>query len=589
MMLRGERTRPWLRAYEADRDQLLLGRVRTMVGLALPPVVLLTAYMMAADPGSAGFRTRLGSYFALVLVGGWALTALPVARRHALPTAIIAVLGLVAVASASWGSTPFDVEVAPLNALALILASTLLFPWGPAPQGIVCLAVIFGYVTAIGPNPGTNQGYAMGALSCLTPVAMFGAHLIDGWRRGSFQRAWEQSKLVALATALSETLEGEQILAQALRHGGDMVGADARTALLFDAGADTFRIAAEQDMRPGDQSWLGVEFPATLDVAVALREREVVVLPRDRPDSPVIRILEQGGVAECVYVLMRHAGATLGALTFSRFHAVSFTEAECRLIRALAHQTAQALRNAELVAALRQANALKSEFVSTMSHELRTPLNVIIGFTEMLGDDDLPTVDRRDCLERMDAAARDLLGLIESTLEIGRLEADRNVVRLEPIDLGSYWAELAAACGRLPRGSEVALRWSVVDAGVRVDTDIRKLTVIVRNLVGNALKFTSQGAVDVALEVLADGIVVRVSDTGIGIATADHAVVFDMFRQADGSDARQFGGSGLGLYIVSRFTAQLGGTVELQSAPGEGSRFTVRLPAAVNATRAEAA
>ena len=580
---------PWLPAYQADRDNLLLSRVRTMTGLAVPPVVLLTAYMIMTDPSSLDLRARLGGLFTAVLLGGWALATRPVARRHALVTVLAAVLGLVTVAATSWGSTPFDIQVAPINALALMLASTLIFPWGAVPQGIVSVAVVFGYVHAVGSDPDPLRGYAMGALCCFTPVAVFGARLIDGWRQASFQRAWEQSQLVALGSALNATLEADRIVDQALQHGARIVGAETLTALLYDPKREVFRIVAEQGMRTKDQSWVGVEFPATLDLAVHLLARELVVLPRDLPDSPVGAVLREGGVAECAYVLVRHAGQTLGVLTFSRYRAVSFNEAECRLMLGVAHQTAQALRNAELLAALRHANALKSEFVSTMSHELRTPLNVILGFTEMLGDERLAAAERRDCLSRVDAAARDLLGLIESTLEIGKLEADREIVRREWIDLAVYWADLSAACGRLPRAAAVALRWSEIAPTVRVETDIRKITVIVRNLVGNALKFTSAGAVTVDLAVQPGGLLLRVADSGIGIRPQDQAVIFDMFRQADGSDARQYGGSGLGLYIVRRFAEQLGGSVELESTPGVGATFIVRLPTAVTTEEAQAA
>jgi anti-sigma regulatory factor (Ser/Thr protein kinase) len=104
-----------------------------------------------------------------------------------------------------------------------------------------------------------------------------------------------------------------------------------------------------------------------------------------------------------------------------------------------------------------------------------------------------------------------------------------------------------------------------------LETDPRKITVVLRNLVGNALKFTERGFVQLEADVTPDGVVLRVQDTGIGIRHEDHERVFDMFRQADGSDTRRFGGTGLGLYIVRRFVRQLGGDVTLTSEPGRGS------------------
>jgi signal transduction histidine kinase len=123
-----------------------------------------------------------------------------------------------------------------------------------------------------------------------------------------------------------------------------------------------------------------------------------------------------------------------------------------------------------------------------------------------------------------------------------------------------------------------------------VTTDPHKLKVIARNLVGNALKFTERGHVDVRLEHRDGHLLLEVSDTGIGIHPDDHHVIFELFRQADGSDNRRFEGTGLGLHIVQRFVEQLGGRIVLESAPGEGSRFAVTVPvAAAGATASHAA
>jgi signal transduction histidine kinase len=140
----------------------------------------------------------------------------------------------------------------------------------------------------------------------------------------------------------------------------------------------------------------------------------------------------------------------------------------------------------------------------------------------------------------------------------------------------------------MPRNADVRLEWSDAVPDVRLVTDARKLTVVVRNLIGNALKFTEHGWVR-AEATLDDGaVVLRVADTGIGIRAEDQEAIFEMFRQADGSDSRRYGGTGLGLYIVRRFVQQLGGTIALESAPGRGSVFHVRLPAAGDAARVAA-
>jgi PAS domain S-box-containing protein len=243
----------------------------------------------------------------------------------------------------------------------------------------------------------------------------------------------------------------------------------------------------------------------------------------------------------------------------------------------VAIMVSMALANADLVSRLEEANRLRSEFVSTMSHELRTPLNVMLGYTEMLRDEPEETA-RWALLERMEASGRDLLELIESTLDLGRIEAGRDTVQLETISLRTLLLAVGASCSRFPRRGGVTLRWPVDPPDCALTTDPRKLTVVLRNLVGNALKFTEHGSVGLEAALDGDTVVLHVRDTGIGIRPDDHERIFDMFRQADGSDSRRFGGTGLGLYIVRRFVRRLGGTVTVTSTPGRGSTFTVTLP-----------
>jgi signal transduction histidine kinase len=232
-----------------------------------------------------------------------------------------------------------------------------------------------------------------------------------------------------------------------------------------------------------------------------------------------------------------------------------------------------------LLSDLRESSRLKSEFVSTVSHELRTPLNVILGFAEMARDVALDPPEHTLCLDRIETAGRELLTLIESTLEVGRLEASRSPVRIEAVRLPTFWTDLGQTCATIPREAAVRLEWTGNVPDVAIATDPHKLRVIVRNLVGNALKFTTRGHVRTTLHLEGERLVLCVSDTGIGIRLEDHQVIFEMFRQGDGSDARRFGGTGLGLYIVRRFSEQLGATVAVDSAPGAGTTFRVVFPA----------
>ena len=139
-------------------------------------------------------------------------------------------------------------------------------------------------------------------------------------------------------------------------------------------------------------------------------------------------------------------------------------------------------------------------------------------------------------------------------------------------------------CARMPRNAGVELQWRPASEGT-VHTDTRKLTVMVRNLVGNACKFTERGWVRAEAVIDGDQLVLRVSDTGIGIRPEDQRIIFEMFRQADGSDSRRFGGTGLGLYIVRTYVLQLGGVITLDSAPGAGAAFVITLPRAPTVTQ----
>jgi signal transduction histidine kinase len=236
-----------------------------------------------------------------------------------------------------------------------------------------------------------------------------------------------------------------------------------------------------------------------------------------------------------------------------------------------------------LVADLRRADQLKSEFLSTMSHELRTPLNVILGYTELLREDTFGALldEQRDTVARVHESARSLLELINATLDVNRIEAGRVLVQLDEVNLRPLFDEMHDELQQLPRRSDVLLRWDVIVSDKRVRTDGSKLKIIVKNLVGNALKFTESGEVAVRAnyDIRGARLHLSVADTGAGIPADDLAHIFDMFRQA--GNGHHLGGVGLGLYIVKRFVEQLDGEVSVTSTPGKGSIFSVSISAAM--------
>jgi len=235
---------------------------------------------------------------------------------------------------------------------------------------------------------------------------------------------------------------------------------------------------------------------------------------------------------------------------------------------------------AALLAELERANHVKTEFVSTMSHELRTPLNVIMGYAEML--DDPACSDPAFALGRIRQANTELLELIEATLDLNRLEAGRDEPTYGDLVLADLWTELAGEFAPAAQRAGLRLEWTG-EPRAALRTDRRKLKTIVKNLVGNALKFTIRGGVRVHAA-RADGeCVVSVQDTGVGIPAEALPHIFEMFRQVDSSDRRSYGGVGLGLHIVQRLCRQLDAEVSVASRLGRGTTFTIRFPLAPRA------
>ncbi len=230
-----------------------------------------------------------------------------------------------------------------------------------------------------------------------------------------------------------------------------------------------------------------------------------------------------------------------------------------------------------LLEQLEDANRLKSEFVATMSHELRTPLNIILGYHSLLLDGTFGALsgDQHDAVLRAERNARSLLELISTTLDLSRLESGRVPLDLRELAVADLFSDLEAELRDLPLRPGVRVDWHPVPTLPVLVTDAAKLKVVLKNLLGNAAKFTHAGTIDVRAAARRDGIEIAVVDSGIGIAAEHVPVIFDAFRQAGGA---AHGGVGLGLYIVRRLLDERGGTVQVESAPARGSTFRVWVP-----------
>jgi two-component system sensor histidine kinase/response regulator len=238
----------------------------------------------------------------------------------------------------------------------------------------------------------------------------------------------------------------------------------------------------------------------------------------------------------------------------------------------------------ELKEAAEAANRAKSDFLAVMSHELRTPLNAILGYGALVADEVVGPLNptQKHHLERMIASARFLLELVDQVLSLSRLEAGREEVRPRPVDVRALAADLASLMRPLAEAKELDLALTVEpEAPAQAVTDELKLRQILLNLLSNAVKFTDAGGVEMRLGARDGDAVFQVRDTGPGIASQHAEAIFEPFEQVDPSRTRREGGAGLGLTVSRRLAKLLGGELTLESEPGHGSLFTVRIPASL--------
>jgi len=245
--------------------------------------------------------------------------------------------------------------------------------------------------------------------------------------------------------------------------------------------------------------------------------------------------------------------------------------------------TAMKRSEQEVLAAKEAAEAAsraKSRFLANMSHELRTPLNAVLGYAHLLLDGlDGPLSPEQEAdVRRIVAGADRLLALVDDVLDVARIEAGRLPLAVESVELAPLVEAVRDELGAQAAAKGLAL---VVDvpAGLRVEGDPVRLRQVLRNLAANAVKFTETGQVTISARAEGDRVAVSVADTGIGLAPEAIPAIFEPFRQADAGTNRRYGGSGLGLTIVSRLIDLHRGAIAVESLPGAGSTFTVTLPA----------
>ncbi len=240
------------------------------------------------------------------------------------------------------------------------------------------------------------------------------------------------------------------------------------------------------------------------------------------------------------------------------------------------------LKNEELQLAnekVLEASRLKDEFLAVMSHELRTPLSAILGFSGVLLMDGELTEPQAFQVQRIETNSERLLNLINDILDISRIQAGRMSFHPVPLSIRQVIRRIHEQLSVLAKEKKIAFTYSVADdipKQVMLDED--SLIKIITNLCSNGIKFTHQGSVSIDITREENNLIIRATDTGIGIPAHMQDIIFEEFRQVDSSSRRSYGGTGLGLAIVRRLAVALGGKVTVKSKVNEGSIFTVTLP-----------
>ncbi|GIW43356.1 MAG: hypothetical protein KatS3mg077_0638 [Candidatus Binatia bacterium] len=320
--------------------------------------------------------------------------------------------------------------------------------------------------------------------------------------------------------------------------------------------------------------------PLALEWRQTLAERGHILLPEASIQAlSFFPPLSAEPAAPRYVAALRRGSEIIGFQSSGYRNARVFEPHRLQLLNGVAQLASLVVEHVVALRELDQASRTKSEFVAAMSHEIRTPLNVILGYTDLLLDGAFgPLNEEQDhTLRRVRLRGRELFDLLSNTLDFNRIESGTLLPRLQEVDLHAVVHAVLHELKDQHEAKGLSLTTEMPAQPLRWVTDPDKLRVILRNLVGNAVKFTEQGGVRVQVTVRDRYLTIRVSDTGIGIAPEHIHEIFEPYRQV-GGDHYSTAGVGLGLFIVRRLVEMLGGHITVESRPGEGSTFTVVLP-----------
>lgn len=405
----------------------------------------------------------------------------------------------------------------------------------------------------------------------------------------------ELEALGEVSKAVNSTLDLDMVLQTIVAKAVQLSDTDAGTIYVFSSTRQQFRLRATYGMSDGLVAALSDQAigPNDLGLGDAAQRRAPVQIPDLGAGAPshAQKIVLDAGYRSILVIPLLRPNKIVGALVVRRHKPGAFHEQVVHLLETFAAQSVLAIQNAKLFREIEEkgqeleaASRHKSQFLANMSHELRTPLNSVLGFTELLVDGiygELPD-KAKTTVARVQANGRHLLGLINDVLDLSKIEAGQLRLAIEDYSVAQIVRSTVTAVEPLARAKGLELSTTVAENLPFGRGDERRLTQVLLNLAGNAVKFTETGAVDILADAVDGHFEITVRDTGPGIASKDQALIFEEFQQVDNSSTRQKGGTGLGLAISKRIVEMHGGTIDVESVIGSGSTFRLKVPIRVN-------
>jgi signal transduction histidine kinase len=307
----------------------------------------------------------------------------------------------------------------------------------------------------------------------------------------------------------------------------------------------------------------------------------IILNAQTDPRSQQSEFLRKNGLVSYLRVPLAAKNQVSGFLTFFTREEHVFNPEEVEFLTTFASQAAIAIDHSQLYEEMSRSNKIKDEFLNVMSHELRTPINVVIGYAQLLNDGTLGVTNSQQAaaIDTIAARSKDLLNMINSLLYATSLEGNAASLDAAEVSLKDLVLELETDY-QSQSTKDLSLIWNYAAELPNIETDGAKLKWILQSIINNAIKFTEKGAVTTSVRYFPNDKKVQfaVADTGIGISPEETPHIFERFYQVDSSQSRSFEGVGLGLYIVTEFTALLGGKIAVESELEKGSTFTLTIP-----------